>query len=215
MKVQKIYLIRHGQTDANKTNIYQGVSIDPPLNETGKQQAELLAKYFRKHYGSVPVIITSPARRAYETASAVWRIMATPTVQTMPLPTLIIEKDLQEINHGQWEGKTPDQIKEFDAETQEKWWHGNTFEVAFPGGETIADAYARAQRVFVWVLNTFPDEDVVIVAHGGTNALILSSILEAKNPRALSQKNTAINIIERHDGKYLKIPLIGSTAHLL
>ena len=42
----KLYLVRHGETDFNKTLRFQG-QTDVPLNEKGKEQAQKMATYFR------------------------------------------------------------------------------------------------------------------------------------------------------------------------
>ncbi len=211
MEIQNIYLIRHGQTDANKNNIYQGASLDPPLNKTGKRQAADLARYFGKHYRDVSKIIMSPSVRAVETAAAI--VQELWYVNGKELPTEV-QPDLHEIDHGVWEGKTLQEIQRTYPKLLEQWWYGDPLTVEFPGGEKIVDAIARVDRVFAAILDTNPKEHIVVVAHGGTNSIILNSILRGTNMRAFIQRNTAVNIIERWNGKNLRIPLIGSIEHL-
>ena len=211
MEIQKIYLARHGETDANKNNIYQGKSLDPPLNKTGKRQAEDLARYFGKHCRNITKIIMSPSIRAVETASAIIKELWYVNGQELPAE---VQPDLHEIDHGVWEGKNILEIQRAYPDLLEQWWHGDPLTVEFPGGEKIVDAIARTDRVFTDILAANPKGNIAIVAHGGTNSLILSSILKATNVRGFIQRNTALNVIERWDGKYLRLPLVGSTAHL-
>ena len=71
----KLYLVRHGETDFNKTLRFQG-QTDVPLNEKGKEQAQKMATYFR----NIPLtaIYSSSLQRAYSTAEIlgsvkIWR----------------------------------------------------------------------------------------------------------------------------------------------
>src|SRR5699024_8159064 len=63
-----INLIRHGETDWNLHHKYQG-SSDIPLNDTGREQARLLAESM--HGEAWDVIYSSPSQRAFDTAKAV------------------------------------------------------------------------------------------------------------------------------------------------
>jgi len=57
----RIYLVRHGETDANREGVIQG-QLDTQLNELGKRQAELVALRLRSI--SFDVALTSDLRRA-------------------------------------------------------------------------------------------------------------------------------------------------------
>ena len=96
----KIVLWRHGQTDWNIANRFQG-STDIPLNETGISQVSRAGKLLT---GLSPTqIISSDLSRAYSTAKALADLIG-----------LEIKKDkrLRETDGGNWEGKTGDVIRE-------------------------------------------------------------------------------------------------------
>ena len=59
-----LYLVRHGRTHANAEGLIQG-RLDPPLDDTGRRQAEAIAKLI----GDVDEVIASPLLRAQETAT--------------------------------------------------------------------------------------------------------------------------------------------------
>ncbi len=61
----KLILIRHGQTDANKNRIIQGVD-DNRLNETGIKQAREAGKELKKKY-KIDIVFCSPLLRCVET----------------------------------------------------------------------------------------------------------------------------------------------------
>ena len=66
----KLILIRHGQTDMNKDQLYYG-RLDVPINETGKEQAENTRKNLVELEIDYDKIYSSPMKRAYETAEIV------------------------------------------------------------------------------------------------------------------------------------------------
>ena len=63
-----IVLVRHGETDWNRDNRFQG-HADPPLNDNGRAQARSLASELSAR--TYEAAYTSPLRRAYETAAIV------------------------------------------------------------------------------------------------------------------------------------------------
>ncbi len=86
-----IYIIRHGQTDLNITNVLQGRS-NHPLNETGLLQAEEAA--VRLKGISFDAVYSSPLIRAIRTAEII-----APTLEP------IIDERLIEMEYGPYEGK--------------------------------------------------------------------------------------------------------------
>ena len=60
-----LILVRHGRTALNAAGRLQG-RIDEPLDDVGRKQAAIVAE----HVGPVDVLISSPLRRATETAEA-------------------------------------------------------------------------------------------------------------------------------------------------
>ena len=64
----KIFLVRHGETEWNRINRFQGIS-DIPLNTKGKAQVEALAQALKDE--TIDVVYSSPLIRARETAKAI------------------------------------------------------------------------------------------------------------------------------------------------
>jgi len=154
-----LYLIRHGQTDWNIEQRWQGQS-DIPLNAAGRQQAERLAAELVKLKFSA--IYSSDLSRAYETALALSRINRLP-----------IQRDprLREIHQGEWQG-----LREIDIQAR----YGNSFQerkqnplnVAPPGGETIMQVRDRVISAVNDICSVHPKERVALVSHGFALALI-------------------------------------------
>lgn len=88
----EIYVVRHGQTDYNLKNIFQG-HIDIPLNKTGIEQAEKMALNFKDK--EIDVILVSPLKRTIQTAEYIRKETGAQT---------ILEERLIERNFGDMEG---------------------------------------------------------------------------------------------------------------
>lgn len=149
----ELWLIRHGQTDWNVEGRFQG-SEDVPLNYTGREQARKLAK--KLDGNSFSAIFSSDLLRAKETAE----IIAT----KLDLP-LFIDKRLQEINQGDWEGVLFTEIKE---KYPEEIIHRKEDPVFFrpPGGESVEEVSKRITSIVNEISRTFEDEKILIVSHG-------------------------------------------------
>lgn len=217
---QTIYLVRHGETDANVQNIYQGRGFDPPSNETGRDQVYRLAAFLEKEAGDTNTIYTSPLKRAMDTMAIIAHVLSKEgrlDSEGRLLPRMIIERDLYEIDHGDWDGKTYDYVKKIWPAIAGTWWHGNQNLVEFPNGESIVGARERVIAQFTKILEKNTEEKIIIVAHGGTNALILAHLLKTTFFRPIKQSNACLNIIERqmeNGMESFKIALMNGTAHL-
>lgn len=126
-----IYIVRHAESIANSQGIYQGQSYDTDLSELGIKQAERLAK--RSQELGIKKIISSPLRRCYQTALAVSKSIDCP---------ICVDQRIVEINHGVWEGKHKDWIKENYPDLYDI-WRNKPHEVLFPDGEALADVWNR------------------------------------------------------------------------
>src|SRR5262245_3515870 len=70
MAVERVLLIRHGQTDWNAAGRWQGFE-EIPLNDEGWAQARALAAYLSNQNGKINAIYSSDLIRAFQTASAI------------------------------------------------------------------------------------------------------------------------------------------------
>lgn len=160
----KLYLIRHGQTDWNVAGKIQG-STDIPLNDTGRKQAACLAKGMEGR--RVSRVFSSTLSRAYETAQAIGNS------QKVPVHRL---RELEEVNYGDWEGLTMEEIAEKYPKELEQWYL-SPVEVAPPGGETQTQVYERCKRAVDLIMGQ-ADGDVAVVSHGATVVFLLEYLLQ-------------------------------------
>ncbi len=127
----KIYLIRHGQTAWNREQIFRG-SVDVELDETGREQALLLAKRFRGQ--TIDTIRSGPLKRARQTAQALADVLS---------KEVIIDPGLDDMGFGLWEGLAHTEIAvRFPDEY--RLWKTEPWRVRIPGGSTLEEVGERA-----------------------------------------------------------------------
>lgn len=141
---RQIYLVRHGETEWAASGRHTG-RTDIPLTATGRTQARALGARLADH--AFALVLTSPLSRAAETAA----IAGYPGAEPDP--------DLGEWDYGALEGRTSVDIRREHAD----WtiWTG-----PWPGGETIDDVAARADRVLARCLDPAVTGDALLFAHG-------------------------------------------------
>jgi broad specificity phosphatase PhoE len=140
---QKVYLLRHGETEWSLNGRHTGVT-DVPLTENGRIAARLLQPILAKE--TFALVLTSPLQRARETCE-----LAGLGKQAN------VEPDLIEWNYGEYEGLKTEQIRL----TRPDW---SVFRYGCPGGETPDQIGARADRVLTKVRAS--EGDVALFAHG-------------------------------------------------
>lgn len=220
MQTQTIYLVRHGETDANLNSIYQGCRFNPPLNKTGAAQILCLANFLAKEAPDVRTIYTSPFQRTLDSMAIIANALSQKGEKGIDgrlLPRMLIERGLAEIDHGDWDGYTFKTVRKRWPAISKQWQEGNQNLVKFPNGDNIKNARKKAVNAFNRILEDNFEEQIIIVAHGGVNALILSNILNTTFFRPIRQSNACVNIIERrieNKKESFKIALMNSTAHL-
>ncbi len=169
------YFARHGETDWNREQRYQG-SRDIPLNRTGQLQADsngVLLRELLEQEGVDPASLNwfaSPLSRASETME---RMRAAFSV---PLPPVIHDPRLIEISFGTLEGRLHAEIADEQAiapgRRDESYWGFRP-----EGGENYEDVSLRLLD-FAQALT----HRAVVVAHGGV-LRVLRHLIEG-TPRA-------------------------------
>ncbi|MDA8236926.1 MAG: histidine phosphatase family protein [Chloroflexi bacterium] len=160
-----LVLTRHGLTDRSDPEQHLGQGIDIGLSAAGRAQAEALAARIADE--RFDRIVSSPLRRALETAAMVAR--------GRPVET---DRRLAEMDYGAWEGLTYEALEARDAGFRAR-WVADPEALACPGGESGADVAVRA-RSFVADLLAWaaaagapPDPVVLAVAHSTLNRILL------------------------------------------
>lgn len=187
VRLLRLHVVRHGETEANATGVIQGDFVDGPLNALGMRQAASLGGHFRKH--PPRLILTSPLLRARQTAQAIADATDAP---------LVVLRGLREISWGDYNGRpNVGQTKEAMEAILRAWDQGDLTKRA-PAGETPHDAWARAKADLAPHLDG-AEGDVALVGHGRINKILLSGLVHGTPARMedFPQSNAAITILQR------------------
>lgn len=160
-----LLLVRHGRTASNRRRVLQGWS-DVPLDELGLLQAERIARRIRDEY-AVDRIVSSPLQRALVTAQAIGRQLG---IEPEILP------GLREMNFGDYEGRTFDEVASNHPELVERLADLTDDEIAWPGGEMRGAFHRRVRDAFHDLLIESDGQRVAVVAHGGVIGSFLASV---------------------------------------
>ncbi len=172
-----IVLVRHGETDWNRDNRFQG-RADPPLNDTGREQARVLAGALSDE--SFAAAYTSPLRRAAETAATLADALG---VDALP------DGSLMEVDVGSWSGLTRAEVEARFPEGYARWLeygHG------WDDGETYDELGVRVVSGLVDIAAQHRDEVVLAVTHGGP----IRSALAAAEGVAFDEARRSIHVID-------------------
>lgn len=198
MPVQRVIIVRHGETDYNVEHRWQG-HLDIPLNAMGKTQAEKLAKFLKDE--RIDAIYASDLARAFGTADAIARIK---DLQVIPEPRL------REINVGVLQGLSRAQMDVSYPDEHHQWRTDINFVI--PNGESRQQVQDRAYAAWQDLTEQLDMKTVVLVTHGGTMRLLLRKLFPKQ--AELSFKNTSVSIIDRHETGDWYIVSLNQIAHL-
>jgi broad specificity phosphatase PhoE len=170
-KTVSIWLVRHGQTDANLIGRYQG-HLDLPLNETGREQVVTMGAQLREELEtrgitSVQALYSSDLVRTRETAQAVADSLGM---------EIIPDARLREIHMGDWEGAYFTEIREqFPAIVEQR--YRDPMHIAPPNGETTFDVAKRMWPALdAYAARHHGDDPIVVVSHGMAIATVICRI---------------------------------------
>ena len=182
-----IYLLRHGAVVGAETRRFIG-HLDVPLSTHGERQGAAQAARLRA--AALAAVFTSDLVRARRTGE----IVGAPHGLTP-----VIVPALREMAMGRWDGLTAEEIRAREPEAFVAWM-SSVGEFPFPGGESVPDLAARAWPAFEAIVAAHAGQAVAIVAHGGTNRLMLCRALGLEPGRllALGQDYGALSVLE-HD----------------
>ncbi len=165
MSVRELFIIRHGETDYNKSKIVQGEGVDAPLNDLGRQQAEAFFQHYR--HLAFDKIITSRLKRAYQTVEPFYS-------EEVPIKQ---HKGLNEINWGYYEGKAVAQEqREYYQSLLQSWRQGFTH-IPIYGGESPEDVAEKQEPVLRKLLYSNNDKRTLVCMHGRAMRVFLCQLL--------------------------------------
>ena len=167
-------LLRHGQTPLSIEKRFSGVG-DPSLTEVGLAQAAAAAERLRDSTASV--IITSPLRRAQQTAAAVASVLGV---------DVVTEPGFQETDFGDWDGYTFGEVREKWPAEMDAWLSSTA--VAPPNGESFDATAVRVRKA----------RDKMLAAHGGKTVVIVSHVTPIKTLLRIALEAPATSLYRMH-----------------
>ena len=176
-------LLRHGQTDWNIDMRLQGVS-DIPLNETGHNQAKVVAEILAAQEWHR--VVTSPLSRARVTAEYV--------SMKLGLEEAKVHELLLERSFGEAEGLSYEDWKDRLQAGQHA-----------VGAESIEDLEERAWRLLDELSHSYPEQRVIAVSHGALIRKIIGLVSLGELPREGERFGNASLTTIVHDGAEWKI----------
>jgi broad specificity phosphatase PhoE len=180
--VSRLIVVRHAEADAMRGRIYG--RLDPPLSPTGRAEAERVAAWLRP----VPLdaVFASPLRRAEETAEFLVRGRG---IEVSVHPGLV------DIDFGEWEGGSFDELERSDPELYRSWMTQPT-RTRFPGGENFDELKARVLAAVTEIRREA--ESGALVAHAGVNLAILGDALGLADDAIfrLDQPLAAVSVVD-------------------
>ena len=130
--MKNVFIIRHGETDNNKTHRFQGRGIDASINAKGEEQAKAVAEFLAEY--PIKKVVTSSLVRTMETAE--------PLIEAKK-PVVESYSELDEMSFGDYEGAYLEDIKDVIMDLQERWEAGDV-NYSIAGGESPQEVYDRA-----------------------------------------------------------------------
>ena len=200
----KFVIIRHGYSVFNKERRFTG-QCDVDLDSVGFKQAQDTANYVLSNY-KIDAIYSSDLKRAVDTATPVAKAL------NLPINTL---KGLRELDVGDWEGLTFEQVrdgypKEFEHYKTDI---GNAYCV---GGESYADLVKRSDETMRALAKDNDGKTLLVSTHGGFIRCLRSAWLniplgEIKNIPHVA--NASVTVVD-FDGEKANFILIGYDRHI-
>ena len=185
-----LIFIRHGETEWNRSGRWQG-HADVPLSDEGREQARRLAGRLKSEGGTFDGIYASDLGRALETAQILAQELG---LAVHPLV------ELREIHLGAWSGLTSDEIRTRFPEEWELAERGHDFRRG-GHGESLADFRARIVRAVEHLVETHPDQRLLVATHGGAIRAMLYYVGEIIGQRQVGHiENTSLTEVVFEDG---------------
>ena len=206
MSERILYLVRHGESDFESTDLVQGPrgpQWDPPLSARGREQARLLADRLRSM--SAPVAVhCSTLRRARETVA--------PYAEAAGID-VTFDDDLAEAFLGDWEGKRFEEILAADEEMLHRirnqepiWRHAPSVEELGPFRTRVRDAVERA-------VSAHADGNLVIVCHGAVINAYVAPLIGVDHEMFFVPENASLNSVVI-EGDSRRVRFLNDALHL-
>ena len=195
-----IWIIRDGEPEVAAQGRCYG-RLDVGLSPEGRSQLERVADQLRRE--PLAAIYASPLKRTMESASILGRHHSC---------EIEILEGMREINFGDFEGLSYDEIAQTYPEIYRNWMERPT-ETQFPNGESFGHMRTRVTETAEFVRSRHANQSVALVTHGGVVRIMLAEALEISDANIfrIAQRYAAVNRI-RYLNAYPSVELVNGAA---
>jgi len=204
-KSERLMLIRHGEGRANVDGVIAGLSGCAGLTELGRLQVHALSARWAQTGFRPDVLVSSPVRRARETAE----ILAA----SMPGLGVVEDCALCEMHNGEADGLT---WQEYDAKYERFNVIAEPSRPFAPGAESWADVMARIRKCMGELASQHIGKTAVVVTHSGfviATVLGLLAVQSSTDRATLDPWYTSISCWRRGNKRW-SLECFNDTAHL-
>ena len=194
--MKNILLIRHGQSEWNKLNLFTGFK-NVELSEQGIEEANKAGQNFKKLNFKFDLVFTSELKRAQDTAKIILENLD--QLDDLNSKSKIIESfNLNERDYGDLTGLDKKETAEkFGDEQVHKWRRGYSDQP--PNGESLEDVVNRVKTYFdsdiLPSINNSENNNILIAAHGNSlRALLIVMKIYSSNDINSVELSTGIPI---------------------
>ena len=207
MRVKKLILVRHGETDWNAEGRIQGM-LDVPLNALGMQQAALTAAELARSIDMADMV-SSDLVRTRETT--------TPIAEATGFEPRF-DARIRERNFGVWQGKTYEEWRVLDAVGMARYNAGDP-DYGPEGGETASQFLKRCVEAVTDLVLGSLEKTLILVTHGGVVSSMVRHAqgLNPQSARTWSVPNASISewrVEYVNDDPVFYVDRIGDVSHL-
>ena len=192
--MEKIILVRHGQTNKNSQGKLHVLGDEEVLNETGIQQMKETA--FKLKRFSPDVVYSSKEKRAVESAKVVG--------DELGVGIEIIE-GIEERNWGDFSGKTWEEVQEVlqPMTLEERYLYFP------PNGESWQQFENRLIQSIIKILSQNKNKTIVVVSHMGGIRALMPYLLGVSKEESFKYNpdNASISAFTHENGKFSPISL--------
>ncbi|MDF7639473.1 histidine phosphatase family protein [Lactobacillus sp. ESL0791] len=187
-----VYIVRHGETDTNKSHSINGASMNLPLNETGVKQVELLRDSFDT--SKIDYVYASPLKRAQETAE----------ILDQGRHQIITDNRLTEMNYGDWDGKTSDEIYNVYPQVFDDLGFFKENYNDYCNGESFQHLAERVMSFWHELLQKHVNQSVLLVFHGTASRTMVQNVLQIPDMSMVTEVDNAgvVNFVVNDKTKY-------------
>jgi broad specificity phosphatase PhoE len=211
--VGRIFLLRHGQTEANLGRVLQGPRIDAPLSDLGLRQANQLGVAFSET--PLDAVYSSPLMRARQTAQALVGLHSRNGGASGHGPLAVqVAPEIYEMDYGSLAGRSYEEVAPEMEQVLDAWQLGFV-DHKFPGGESPMLAQHRVRPFAARIHREARSCDVAVVAHGRINRILIATLTGAGLTRLeeFPQSNASITELAVASGG-VQVVRLNDTSHL-